>query len=155
VTRLPEQNPSVVAIARKIDGLRSQGLGLDHCPVRKIMDQIAAKWTVLILMELSQGPKRFNHLLRAVPDISRRMLTQGLRDLERNGILSRSIYDTRPPSVEYRLTPLGEQMMTPLLGLIEWISESSPSIFQAQSEFDLAQTEESSFSQVAWPRSLT
>lgn len=120
----------------------AQGLDPANCPVRHILDHVAAKWTVLILIELTSGPRRFNELLRALPDISRRMLTQGLRDLERDGILLRTVFDTRPPTVEYRLTPLGQSMMVPLLGLVDWVSGHSAEIFAAQARFDALHTEE-------------
>jgi len=67
------------------------GMDLANCPVRHVLDHLAAKWTTLILLELEEGPCRFNALLRALPDISRRMLTQSLRDLERDGLIARAV----------------------------------------------------------------
>ncbi|MCB1331678.1 MAG: helix-turn-helix transcriptional regulator, partial [Maritimibacter sp.] len=83
------------------EALDSQGLDLANCPVRRILDHVAAKWTVLVLLELDAGPRRFNALARALPDISKRMLTQSLRDLQRDGLIARAVFDTKPPSVEY------------------------------------------------------
>jgi len=78
------------------------------CPVRDVLDKIGDKWSMLLVMTLASGPKRFNQLHREVPDISQKMLTQTLRDLQRDGLVARQVFDTKPPSVEYRLTPLGQ-----------------------------------------------
>lgn len=105
------------------------------CPVRNVLDHLAAKWTTLILLELSAGPQRFNALLRALPDISRRMLTQSLRDLERDGLISRTVHPTTPPSVEYALTALGVSFMGPLQSVIDWALASAPAIDRARAAF--------------------
>ena len=105
---------------------------LARCPVRHVLDHIAAKWTTLIILELAAGPTRFNALGRALPDVSRRMLTQSLRDLERDGLISRVVYPTKPPSVEYALTALGQSLLPPLRGLIDWAEISAPEIAAAR-----------------------
>ena len=120
------------------EALDSQGLDLANCPVRRILDHVAAKWTVLVLLELDVGPRRFNALGRALPDISKRMLTQTLRDLQRDGLISREVFDTKPPSVEYALTPLGASLMGPLFGLVHWAETNRAPIFAAQADFDAA-----------------
>ncbi|MBS8271647.1 transcriptional regulator, partial [Halomonas litopenaei] len=94
--------------------LKEAGFMLENCPVRSILDHVAAKWTSLIVLELAVGPQRFNALGRALPDISKRMLTQSLRDLERDGLVIRQVFDTKPPSVEYRLSELGQSFLAPL-----------------------------------------
>jgi DNA-binding HxlR family transcriptional regulator len=114
------------------------GLDLHNCPIRSILDQVAAKWPVLILLEVHQEPKRFNMLLRAIPDISRRMLTQGLRDLEQNGLLTRTLFDTRPPAVEYALTALGRSLMDPLLALVDWAALNRAAVAEAHRLYDSA-----------------
>lgn len=124
------------SLSMRLEAWQAQGFDPSRCPVRRILDHVAAKWTVLILLELNEGPRRFNELLRTLPDISRRMLTQGLRDLERDGILLRTVFDSRPPSVEYRLTPLGQSLMIPLLALVDWASTHSERVFSAQDLFD-------------------
>jgi DNA-binding HxlR family transcriptional regulator len=78
-----------------------------QCPVRDVLDRIGDKWSTLILVTLANGPHRFSAVQHAIPDISKRMLTQTFRDLERDGLIARTVFPTRPPSVEYRLTPLG------------------------------------------------
>ncbi|HEY8577216.1 MAG TPA: helix-turn-helix domain-containing protein [Devosia sp.] len=109
---------------------------LSDCPVRGVLDKISDKWSMLLVMTLASGPKRFNQLRREVPDISQKMLTQTLRDLQRDGMVARRVFDTKPPSVEYRLTELGQSIIVPFGQLIHWASENHPRIDAARSEFD-------------------
>lgn len=111
---------------------------LANCPVRNVLDHIASKWTTLVLLELENGPKRFNVLGRALPDISKRMLTQSLRALERDGLVSREVFPTKPPSVEYTLTPLGFSLLEPIIQLIVWAKDSMPAIEKARAHYDKA-----------------
>jgi DNA-binding HxlR family transcriptional regulator len=90
------------------------------CPVRDVLDRIGDKWSTLFVLLLAERPHRFGELRRAVPDISQRMLTQTLRDLQRDGLVSRHVRDTVPPSVEYRLTDLGRSLVGPLTVLTDW-----------------------------------
>ena len=105
------------------------------CPVRDVLDHLGDKWSSLLMVALGTRPHRFGELKRAVPDISQRMLTQTLRDLQRDGLISRHVFPTQPPSVEYRLTPLGESMMPPLLGLMQWASAHHALIRQARQRY--------------------
>lgn len=107
-----------------------------HCTVRNILDKIGDKWSMLLVMTLASGPKRFNELHRQVPDISQKMLTQTLRDLQRDGLVSRKVFDTQPPAVEYRLTGLGESLIVPLGFLIEWSEEHFARIDAARVAYD-------------------
>ncbi len=111
---------------------------LSACPVRNVLDHIAAKWTTLILIELIEGPRRFNAISRALPDISKRMLTQSLRDLERDGLVRREVFNTKPPSVEYSLTEIGQSFMPPLLELVGWAEAQMPAIAEARAAYDAA-----------------
>jgi DNA-binding HxlR family transcriptional regulator len=106
------------------------------CPVRNVLDKIGDKWSMLLVMTLASGPKRFNQLHREIPDISQKMLTQTLRDLQRDGLVARQVFDTKPPSVEYRLTPLGESLILPFGTLIEWANKSIPMIVRSRESFD-------------------
>lgn len=106
------------------------------CPVRGVLDKISDKWSMLLVMTLASGPKRFNQIRREVPDISQKMLTQTLRDLQRDGMVSRRVFDTKPPSVEYCLTPLGASIIVPFGHLIAWASENHSRIGEARVEFD-------------------
>jgi len=101
-----------------------------------VLDKISDKWSMLLVMTLASGPRRFNALRREVPDISQKMLTQTLRELQRDGMVGRQVFDTKPPSVEYRLTPLGESIIVPLGHLIEWAGENHGRISAARVEFD-------------------
>jgi DNA-binding HxlR family transcriptional regulator len=115
----------------------SVSLPLDtDCPVRDVLDRIGDKWSTLILGTIAIGPHRFSALLRAIPDISKRMLTQTLRDLERDGLIARAVFPTKPPSVEYRLTPLGETILEPLACLVQWADRSHAAIRNAREIFD-------------------
>ena len=106
------------------------------CPVRGVIDKISDKWSMLLVMTLAGGPRRFNQLRREVPDISQKMLTQTLRDLQRDGMVARRVFDTKPPSVEYRLTPLGESIIVPFGHLIEWAGENHRRIDASRQAFD-------------------
>jgi DNA-binding HxlR family transcriptional regulator len=107
--------------------------------VRGVLDKISDKWSMLLVMTLASGPKRFNQIRREVPDISQKMLTQTLRDLQRDGMVSRQVFDTKPPSVEYRLTPLGASIIVPFGHLISWASDNHSHIAQARVEFEGAE----------------
>lgn len=104
--------------------------------MRNVLDKIGDKWSMLLVMTLAAGPKRFNELHREVPDISQKMLTQTLRDLQRDGYVGRQVFDTKPPSVEYRLTPLGQSLIVPFGQLIEWANRSFDKIDAARADYD-------------------
>lgn len=101
---------------------------VQKCPVRDVLDRLSGKWALLILLELQQEPLRFNALTRLVPDISKRMLTQCLRDLERDGLISRTVFPTKPPSVQYALSELGHSLLEPMGGLIAWAGANHAAI---------------------------
>lgn len=133
--------------AREIsDGLRQwrqavdAGSGdLSHCPVRGVLDRIGDKWSTLIIITLAEQPLRFGQLRRTIPDISQRMLTQTLRDLQRDGLVSRHVFPTQPPSVEYRLTEMGRSLLEPLAALVRWADSHYAAIRGARSEYDQQQ----------------
>jgi len=107
-----------------------------QCPVRDVLDRIGDKWSTLVLVTLANGPYRFSAMQRAIPDISKRMLTQTLRDLERDGLIARTVFPTKPPSVEYRLTPLGTTILEPLAVLVRWADRSHAAIKNARLAYD-------------------
>jgi len=111
---------------------------LDKCPVRQVMQGIFGKWSTLLLLALGERPYRFGELRRLVPDISQRMLTQTLRDLERDGYVYRKVHATKPPSVEYGLTSLGLSMLTPLTELVVWSGDNFTAVDAARRRFDAA-----------------
>ncbi|MFC0691401.1 winged helix-turn-helix transcriptional regulator [Paraburkholderia humisilvae] len=107
-----------------------------HCAVRDVLDRIGDKWSMLMIMELATRSQRFSALHRAIPDISKRMLTQTLRDLERDGLVTRHVFPTKPPSVEYRLAPLGQSLLDPMAALIDWADRRYSDIHAARVRFD-------------------
>jgi DNA-binding HxlR family transcriptional regulator len=108
------------------------------CPARQLLDRIADKWTTLIIGTLSTqpAPLRFGELRRAVYGISQKMLTQTLRDMERDGLIVRTVYPVIPPRVEYSLTPLGATLNGPLGALAAWAEEHMSQVRAAQRTFD-------------------
>lgn len=106
-----------------------------QCPVRGVLDQIANKWSVLIISALAERPYRFGELRREIGDISQRMLTQTLRDLQADGLVEREVFPTTPPSVEYRLSPMGKSFLGPLKSLVEWSYTNYPAIREARQQF--------------------
>ncbi|MGQ0615476.1 MAG: winged helix-turn-helix transcriptional regulator [Acidimicrobiia bacterium] len=109
------------------------------CPSRAALDRVADKWTVLVIGALEQGPRRFSDLRRINCGISQKMLTQTLRCLERDGLVSRCVFDTQPPSVEYSLTPLGSTLITPLRVFVDWAETHIETILDAQAAYDSRQ----------------
>lgn len=122
--------------AQVADSVMNAGFDMRNCPVRDVLDQISGKWASLILLALSTEPHRFGALKRAVPDISQRMLTQTLKDLQRDGFISRHVFATVPPSVEYRLTDMGRSLMVPLSALIGWAVDNHAQVVAARERFD-------------------
>ena len=94
------------------------------CPVQRVIDVIGGKWKVIILFHLMNGTKRFNELRRLMPDVSQRMLTRQLRELEDDDIVDRKVYAQVPPKVEYSLTELGKSLDTTLDVLHNWGAEN-------------------------------
>ncbi|GAC1040712.1 winged helix-turn-helix transcriptional regulator [Rhizobium sp. No.120] len=111
-------------------------LDFGNCPVRDLISQIGGKWSVLLLETLAKRPYRFGELRRLVPDISQRMLTQTLRDLQRDGYVDREVFPTKPPSVEYRMTDLGYSLYEPLALLLNWAEANHEAVKAARARFD-------------------
>jgi DNA-binding HxlR family transcriptional regulator len=106
------------------------------CPFRNVLDKVGDKWSFLIIAVLEDGPKRFNEIKRLIGDISQRVLTKNLRDLERDGYVSRTVYPKSPPRVEYRLTELGMSLLKPINFFLNWALEAHPRIQQARKAYD-------------------
>ncbi|WDD96530.1 helix-turn-helix transcriptional regulator [Burkholderia sp. FERM BP-3421] len=107
-----------------------------ECPTRLVLDRIADKWTVLILALLVHRPLRFNALLRQVEGLSQKVLSQTLKRLERDGLLSRTVHATVPVSVEYALTPLGATLARALGPLIAWAETHIDAVLAAREAYD-------------------
>lgn len=146
MTGLPRDNRAVVPAA--VLDLHSRWVGMgappptaqlaSDCPVRGVLDRLGDKWTTLIVIALAGGPRRFSEIQRRIPDISKRMLTQSLRSLQRDGLLCRTVFPTTPPSVEYRLTKLGYSLLDPLGALIAWAEGNQAQMVAARKAFDAA-----------------
>jgi DNA-binding HxlR family transcriptional regulator len=106
------------------------------CPARLILDHLADKWAVLIVVRLASGTLRFAELRRAIDGISQKMLTVTLRDLERDGLVVRKLYASVPPKVEYSLTPLGGSLVDKVNELCTWAEANSAEILRARERFD-------------------
>ncbi len=109
---------------------------LQLCPVRNVLAQIGGKWSLIVISHLKFGQHRFSELRRAMPDISQRMLTQTLRGLERDGLVSRKVTPTIPPRVDYKLTKLGVSMLEPLAVLSGWALEKRAEIEKSRKVYD-------------------
>ena len=106
--------------------------------ISTLLSRIGDKWTVLVVQTLGEGPKRFNELRREIPSVSQRMLTLTLRNLERDGLVNRTVTPTIPPRVDYELTDLGRSLQKPVEALADWAMSNVEAIHRAQSKFDQA-----------------
>jgi DNA-binding HxlR family transcriptional regulator len=116
--------------------IRKAELYNDACPSRDILSLIGSKWSMLLLCVLRSGPTRTGSLRRHISGISQKMLTQTLRDLERNGIVERINYEEVPPRVEYKLTRLGLSLSELIQDIETWVVRNYPRMVAAQSSFD-------------------
>jgi DNA-binding HxlR family transcriptional regulator len=122
-------------MAQHLREMRTRYIDPAACPVRDVLDQLADKWSVLIVTTLAERPYRFGELKREIADISQRMLTQTLRDLQADGLVEREVFPTTPPSVEYRLSPMGRSFLVPLSALVDWAFTNHPAIREARMDF--------------------
>lgn len=106
--------------------------------VSGVLNRVGDKWSVLIIMRLGEGPRRFNEIKRMIGGISQRMLTLTLRGLERDGLVSRTVTPTVPPRVDYALTDLGRDLLGPVQALGEWALKHQSCIEDARAHFDAA-----------------
>ncbi len=139
MTTFPTGNPPASgqsALSERFERWREDAFDAEACPVRDVLSHLGDKWTTLIMIALAARPRRFSEVQRAVPDVSKRMLTQTLRDLERDGLIFRQVFPTKPPSVEYRLSPLGLSLLEPLAQLVSWAERVHADIRTARSQFD-------------------
>lgn len=106
--------------------------------VSEVLSRIGDKWSVLVVRNLCNGPKRFNELRRAIGGISQRMLTLTLRGLERDGLVSRTVFPTVPPRVDYELTEIGRSLREPVNALGDWAYAHMAAIEKARERYDRA-----------------
>jgi len=108
----------------------------DCVVVREILDRVGDKWSVLVIALLGVQGQRFSELRRAIDGISQRMLTLTLRQLERDGLVRRTVHATVPPRVDYMLTPLGESVLEPIRALMQWAQEHGTDIAEARRKYE-------------------
>lgn len=125
------------ATTHTADGLRVAAGDSAECHiVRDVLSQLGDKWTLMVILCLSSGPLRFNAVQRAVVGISHRMLTVTLRKLERDGLVSRTVYPEAAPHTEYRLTPLGVSFTEPVLAIANWAINAQAQIEHNRQRFN-------------------
>lgn len=111
-----------------------------NCPTRLLLDRIADKWTVLLLITLAAEPMRFNALKRRIEGVSQKMLSQTLRQIERDGLVTRTVEATVPVSVTYAITSLGLTLVQALQPVIDWAETQMPEVGSAQAAYDAARS---------------
>ncbi|GGM87849.1 hypothetical protein GCM10007977_107220 [Dactylosporangium sucinum] len=132
-TGAPEGSPGAFPGRPADEGACSVAPG---CSVQEVVDRVAGKWSVCILVAAADGPIRFTELERAIAGISRRMLTLTLRNLERDGLLIRTVYPTMPPRVEYSLTPMARELHAALVTLTTWAERHRADVAVARQRYD-------------------
>ncbi|MEV7680811.1 helix-turn-helix domain-containing protein [Streptomyces sp. NPDC088341] len=111
------------------------------CPTNRLLDRIGEKWVALILKELADGPRRYGELARTIAGASQKMLTQTLRRLERDGLLTRTVTPAVPVRVDYALTPLGQSLMPVLQAMTRWAEQNMNQMDAAREEYDAHETQ--------------
>jgi DNA-binding HxlR family transcriptional regulator len=109
---------------------------IDDRRVGRVLARVGDKWSVMVIVYIQDGPRRFNAIKRGIEGISQQMLTRTLRGLERDGLVTRTIMPTSPPQVEYALTGLGRSLSKPVLALGQWACEHIDQVDEAQRRFD-------------------
>lgn len=125
--------------AKKCDESKKEDIKQAACPLRELLSRLGDKWSVLLILTLARMPKekaRFSELKRSLPDISQRMLTATLRNLERDGLISREMFAEVPPRVEYQLTELGISILNPMRDIVNWIEGNWTTIITSREVFD-------------------
>src|SRR3954465_12100923 len=113
------------------------GVSKEACPaVREVLSLVGDKWSVLVVGILGDGPRRFSELKRTIEGVSQRMLTLTLRGLERDGLVTRTVFPTVPPRVDYALTKLGQTLLEPVLELAKWAEKNRVQIHSAREKYD-------------------
>ncbi|MBI2760293.1 MAG: helix-turn-helix transcriptional regulator [Chloroflexi bacterium] len=117
-------------------GMSAEALFAEACPMRVVLDRVAGKWSVQIIVAAARGPVRFTELERSIEGISRRMLTLTLRNLERDGLLTRTVYPTVPPKVEYKATEMALELYESLVALTAWAQRHGAAMAAAREAYD-------------------
>lgn len=124
---------------RNTDVTTPRRFGAEECSIKDVLERVGDKWSILVTAALAQKPYRFRALQRAIEGISQRMLTLTLQRLERDGLITRTVIDMRPPQVEYALTPAGQSLTVPLRSLADWAEQYRPAIAASRADWDTRQ----------------
>ncbi|MGZ0151772.1 winged helix-turn-helix transcriptional regulator [Kribbella sp. WER1] len=130
--------PTRTAAQRREEAARAYDAFLATCPARQLLDRISDKWVTLILTALADGPQRYSDLSRRIAGVSQKMLTQTLRSLERDGLLTRSVTPSVPVRVDYELTSLGRSLMPLIAAIKSWAESHMPEVDAARTTYDRA-----------------
>jgi len=128
--------PTMTAAQRRAAEKTDYDAFLAQCPSRQLLDRISDKWVALVLAALSDGPQRYSQLARTIAGVSQKMLTQTLRTLERDGLLTRTVTATVPVTVTYDLTELGRSLHDVIVGLKAWAETHMESVLAARASYD-------------------
>ncbi|MER5736598.1 MULTISPECIES: helix-turn-helix domain-containing protein [unclassified Streptomyces] len=128
--------PTRTAAERRDEARRAYDAYLAECPARQLLDRISDKWVTLVLNALADGPRRYGELSRKLAGVSQKMLTQTLRSLERDGLVSRSVTPSVPVRVDYALTPLGESLLPVVAALKAWADGHMGEVAVARAAYD-------------------
>ncbi len=131
--------PTMTAQQRRDEARVEFDAYLAECPSRKLLDRIADKWVALVVKSLGDGPKRYSEVSHQLAGVSQKMLTQTLRSLERDGVLTRTVTPSVPVRVDYELTPLGESLNGVLGQLKMWAEQHMPEVDLARADYDARQ----------------
>jgi DNA-binding HxlR family transcriptional regulator len=130
--------PTMTAQQRRDQAKLEFDAYLASCPSRQLLDRIADTWVALVVKSLSDGPKRYSEIAHQLVGVSQKMLTQTLRSLERDGLLTRSVTPAVPVRVDYELTPLGQSLSGVLGQLKSWAEQHMPEVDRARAAYDAA-----------------
>ena len=128
--------PTMTAAQRRAEEKADYDAFLAQCPSRQLLARISDKWVPLVLAALSDGPQRYSQLSRTIAGVSQKMLTQTLRSLERDGLLTRTVTPTVPVTVSYELTDLGRSLQEVIGGLKAWAETHMESVLAARASYD-------------------
>jgi DNA-binding HxlR family transcriptional regulator len=128
--------PTKTAAERRSEAREAYDAFLAGCPARKLLVRISDKWVSLVLAALADGPRRYNDLARKIAGVSQKMLTQTLRSLERDGLVSRTVIPSVPVRVDYALTPLGETLQSVMREIKSWAETHIEEVEAARDHYD-------------------
>jgi DNA-binding HxlR family transcriptional regulator len=128
--------PTMTAQQRRDEARQEFDAYMAECPSRRLLDRISDKWVALAVKSLMDGPKRYSEVSHQLAGVSQKMLTQTLRGLERDGMVTRTVTPSVPVRVDYELTPLGESLASVLAQLKAWAEQHMPEVDRARAEYD-------------------